>query len=87
MIDGVNDTPAHAERLAERARACGAHVNLIPLNQVEERAFCPSTQEALRKFAKILEDKGVNATVRRKLGGDVEASCGQLRKKAAERRG
>ncbi len=87
MIDEVNDTPAHAERLSERARACGAHVNLIPLNQVEERAFRPSTPETLKRFVKVLEENGVNVTIRRKLGGDVEASCGQLRKKAAELRG
>lgn len=84
MIDGINDTPAHAKQLSEKAKTVGAHVNLIPLNFVEERAFKPSTNENLKKFIKILEDNGVNATVRRKLGGDVDASCGQLRRKAAK---
>ena len=83
MIDGVNDTPAHAKKLAEKAKSCGAHVNLIPLNHVEERDFKPSTNENLKKFIKILDENGVNSTLRRKLGGDVEASCGQLRRKAA----
>ena len=58
-----------------------AHVNLIPLNHVEEREFRPSTDANLKAFIKILEQNGVNATVRRKLGGDVDASCGQLRRK------
>jgi len=81
MIDGVNDSPAQAELLAKRAKAVAAHVNLIPLNHVEERQFQPSTPEHLKRFIKILEDNGVNVTVRRKLGGDVDASCGQLRRK------
>lgn len=83
MIDGVNDTPEHAKLLAKRARAASAHVNLIPLNHVEERDFKPTTPENLKKFIKILDENGVNSTVRRKLGGDVDASCGQLRRKAA----
>lgn len=85
MIDGVNDTPYHAELLAKHARRVGAHVNLIPLNHVEESRFEPSKPEAMKAFQKILKDAGVNATVRRKLGGDIDASCGQLRKKLAEK--
>ncbi len=81
MIDGVNDTGMHAKLLAKRALSVGAHVNLIPLNYVEERKFKPSTPGHMRAFIKILEDAGVNVTVRRKLGGDVDASCGQLRRK------
>lgn len=87
MIDGVNDTPEHAKKLAGLAKQCGAHINLIPLNHVEERAFKPSTAENLKKFISILEANGANSTVRRKLGGDVEASCGQLRRKAAAMNG
>ena len=81
MIDGVNDTEAHARELVRRARECGAHVNLIPLNHVEERAFKPSTQGHMKAFMKILDEGGVNYTVRRRLGSDVDASCGQLRRK------
>ncbi len=81
MIDGVNDTEKHAHLLAQRAESVGAHVNLIPLNHVEERQFRPSTAGHMKAFIKILEDAGVNVTVRRKLGGDVDASCGQLRRK------
>lgn len=81
MIDGVNDTEYHAHLLAKHAVNVGAHVNLIPLNHVEERQFKPSTPGHMKAFIKILEDAGVNVTVRRKLGGDVDASCGQLRRK------
>ena len=81
MIDVVNDTEKHAHLLAQRAKSVGAHVNLIPLNHVEERQFRPSTAGHMKAFIKILEDAGVNVTVRRKLGGDVDASCGQLRRK------
>ena len=85
MIDGVNDTTGHARLLAKRAKQAHAHVNLIPLNHVEEREFAPSTPEHLKAFIQVLEDAGVNVTVRRKLGGDVDASCGQLRRKAAQK--
>ncbi len=81
MIDGVNDTQFHAKLLAERAKYVGAHVNLIPLNYVEERPFKPSTSGHMKAFIKVLESEGVNVTVRRRLGSDVDASCGQLRRK------
>ena len=81
MIDGVNDTAYHAKLLAQLAREVSAHVNLIPLNHVEERQFQPSTAGHMKAFIKILEDQQVNVTVRRRLGSDVDASCGQLRRK------
>ncbi len=81
MINGVNDTEFHARELVRRAHQCGAHVNLIPLNHVEERRFKPSTQGHMKAFMKILDEGGVNYTVRRTLGSDVDASCGQLRRK------
>ena len=81
MIDGVNDSPRQAKLLAKLARSVAAHVNLIPLNYVEERTFKPSTPENMERFIEILSDSGVNVTVRRRLGSDVDASCGQLRRK------
>ena len=81
MIDGVNDTQFHARLLAKRAMVVGAHINLIPLNHVEESAYKPSTQGHMKAFIRILEESGVNVTVRRRLGGDIDASCGQLRRK------
>ena len=81
MIDGVNDTESHARLLAKEVKSLAAHVNLIPLNHVEERQFRPSTSGHMKAFIKILEAEGVNVTVRRRLGSDVDASCGQLRRK------
>ena len=86
MIDGVNDSDEQASLLAGHARRVCAHVNLIPLNHVEEREFAPTPPERLRRFAAILQNEGVNVTVRRHLGGDIDASCGQLRKKTSEGR-
>ena len=82
MIDGVNDADWQADLLAKRLRGAPAHVNLIPLNEVEESPLKPSRRVAA--FQKRLEGHGVTVTVRRKLGGDIDASCGQLRRKAME---
>jgi 23S rRNA (adenine2503-C2)-methyltransferase len=82
MIDGVNDSDAQADLLARRIKGMPGHVNLIPLNDVVESAFKPSRRIAA--FQKRLESHGVTATVRRSLGGDIDASCGQLRRKAQE---
>ena len=81
MINGVNDTPQAAKLLLKRLKGLPAHMNLIPLNHVEESPLKPSTREAVQRFQKILEDGGVPATVRRTLGSDIDASCGQLRRK------
>ena len=81
MIDGVNDRPEDAKELLRRLKGLPAHFNLIPLNHVEESPLKPSTRAAVAAFQKILEDGGVTATVRRTLGGDIDASCGQLRRK------
>ena len=81
MIDGMNDTPDHARQLVKLLKGLGAHVNLIPLNHVEESPLKPSTKSAVAVFQKTLEDGGVTATVRRTLGSDIDASCGQLRRK------
>ena len=81
MIAGVNDTEEHAKILLKRLKGMGAHMNLIPLNHVEESPLKPSTRGAVMRFQKILEDGGIPATVRRTLGGDIDASCGQLRRK------
>lgn len=80
MINGVNDTPEAAKILLKRLKGMGAHINLIPLNHVEESPLKPSTRQAVQTFQKILEDGGIPATVRRTLGGDIDASCGQLRR-------
>ena len=81
MIDGVNDRPEDARLLLKRLKGLPAHMNLIPLNHVEESPLKPSSKKAVAAFQKILEDGGIPATVRRSLGGDIDASCGQLRRK------
>ena len=84
MIDGLNDTEEDAKELLRRLKGLGAHVNLIPLNHVEESPLKPSSKKAVARFQQILEAGGVTATVRRTLGGDIDASCGQLRRKQAK---
>ena len=79
MMDGVNDSEVQARNLARIAKELSAHVNLIPLNKVEGSAFEPSKN--LKAFARTLEDSGVNVTIRRSLGADVDAACGQLRRR------
>ena len=81
MIDGVNDSEENAKELLRRLKGLPAHFNLIPLNHVEESPLKPSSRNAVARFQKTLEDGGVPATVRRTLGGDIDASCGQLRRK------
>ncbi|MBR1973046.1 MAG: 23S rRNA (adenine(2503)-C(2))-methyltransferase RlmN [Oscillospiraceae bacterium] len=81
MIDGVNDREQDARELLRRMKGLPAHFNLIPLNHVEESPLKPSSKATVAKFQKILEDGGITATVRRTLGGDIDASCGQLRRK------
>ena len=85
MIDGVNDHDWQADLMAKKLKGMPAHVNLIPLNDVVESPFKPSKRIAA--FQKRLEANGVTATVRRSLGGDIDASCGQLRRKEMEERG
>ena len=82
MIDGVNDSDWQADLIAEKVRGMPGHVNLIPLNDVAESPLKPSRR--VRQFQKRLESRGLTATVRRSLGGDIDASCGQLRRKAME---
>ena len=85
MIDGVNDHDWQADLIARRIHGMPGHVNLIPLNDVVESPFKPSKRVAA--FQKRLEFHGITATVRRSLGGDIDASCGQLRRKAMEEKG
>ena len=81
MIDGVNDSEENARELAERIGGIMCHVNLIPVNNVKERSYKKSNAQSIKKFIGALEKKGITATVRRELGSDISASCGQLRQK------
>ena len=82
MIDGVNDNDWQADLIAKKLKGMPGHVNLIPLNDVVESPYKPSKR--IGAFQKRLESHGITATVRRSLGGDIDASCGQLRRKAME---
>lgn len=83
VIDGVNSSDADADRLSDLLRGINCHVNLIPVNKVKERNYSTAAN-AVSAFAARLEKRGINATVRRTLGSDIEVACGQLRRDAAE---
>lgn len=87
LIDGFNDSPAHAKELASRIRGMLCHVNLIPVNRIEERDYASSSQQNVKRFVQVLESSGINATVRRTLGQDINAACGQLRRDEKDRGG
>ncbi len=80
LIKGINDSDDCAEELASKLHNMLCHVNLIPINDVKERNYCKSSEERVKKFAYIMEQKGIETTIRRKLGSDIDAACGQLRK-------
>lgn len=82
MVSGVNDSPQTAKKLAELIRGMGAHVNLIPINPVDGSPFTATDAAAVKRFQETLTKLGVNATVRRRLGTDISAACGQLRRNA-----
>ena len=80
MIAGVNDSDACAEELSRRLSGMLCHVNLIPVNAVKERDYARSSDKRIRSFISVLEKNRINVTVRRTLGSDINASCGQLRR-------
>ena len=84
LIDGVNDSDECAKELAEKLKGIMCHINLIPANPVKENSFKKPDRKKILHFKSVLENKGVTVTVRRTLGADISASCGQLRKKVKE---
>ncbi|MGE4215156.1 MAG: 23S rRNA (adenine(2503)-C(2))-methyltransferase RlmN [Anaerotignaceae bacterium] len=80
LIKGVNDSEECARELTQRLKNMLCHVNLIPVNDVKERNYFKSNDETIAAFAEILNSKGIETTIRRKLGSDINAACGQLRK-------
>ena len=87
MVRGVNDSPATAKELAALIRGMGAHVNLIPINPVDGSPYSATDAENVKRFQSLLTDLGVNSTVRRRLGSDISAACGQLRREEAAKEG
>lgn len=83
VIDKVNSSDEDADKLAALLKGMNCHVNLIPVNKVRERNY-HTARSGVAEFAKRLGRRGINATVRRTLGSDIEAACGQLRRDAAE---
>lgn len=80
LIKGVNDSKDCARELASRLKGIMCHINLIPVNDVKENNYIRSTEENINSFASLLRELGIETTVRRKLGSDINAACGQLRK-------
>lgn len=81
LVDGTNDSAEHAEELADLLHGLNCHVNLIPLNPVEGRMGERSKRTKVLEFQKILESRHITATIRREMGSDIDAACGQLRGK------
>ena len=81
LVGGVNDTSEDARELTELIRSLNCHVNLIPVNPIKERSFVQSESEAIAAFKNKLEKNGINVTIRREMGRDIDGACGQLRKK------
>ena len=84
LVRGVNDTPEKARALGELLAGRGGHVNLIPVNPVKERSFARSGREEILAFKEILERYGINTTIRREMGRDIDGACGQLRRSYLE---
>ena len=80
LVEGVNDEEEHARELARLVRGLNCHVNLIPVNPIKERDYRKSGSEKIQKFKNILEKNRINVTIRREMGADIDAACGQLRK-------
>lgn len=80
LVQGVNDSPECAKELAFLLKGKNCHVNLIPVNPIKERSFLKSRNEAIQNFKNILEKNRINVTIRREMGSDIDAACGQLRR-------
>ncbi|MCI8483023.1 MAG: 23S rRNA (adenine(2503)-C(2))-methyltransferase RlmN [Lachnospiraceae bacterium] len=84
LVGGVNDSSQDAAQLAELIQGINCHVNLIPVNPIKECDYVQSTRQVVLDFKKKLEKYGINVTIRREMGRDIDGACGQLRKKAAD---
>lgn len=80
LVDGVNDEEVHARELSKLIKGINCHVNLIPVNPIKERDYRKSENKKIQNFKKILENNRINVTIRREMGADIDAACGQLRK-------
>lgn len=85
LVNGVNDTKEDAEELTALVKGMNCHINLIPVNPIKERTFVQPSSERVREFKNKLEKNGINVTIRREMGRDIDGACGQLRKRYIER--
>ena len=85
LIGGVNDCEEDARQLAKLLQGMNCHINLIPINPVKERDFKQSQSQTILDFKNKLEKYGINVTIRREMGRDIDGACGQLRKRFSER--
>lgn len=87
LVKGQNDSPEKARELAALIRGINCHVNLIPVNPIKERTYERADNKSIENFKRVLEDRQITVTVRRSMGRDIDAACGQLRRKYEEQRG
>ena len=85
LVAGVNDSEEDARQLAGRIKGINCHVNMIPVNPIKERSYVRSTRQAVENFKIKLEKYGINVTIRREMGSDIDGACGQLRKSYMEK--
>ena len=84
LIDGINDEEEHAKELTKLVKGINCHINLIPVNPIKERTYQKSENKKIQNFKNILEKNRINVTIRREMGADIDAACGQLRKSYME---
>jgi 23S rRNA (adenine2503-C2)-methyltransferase len=80
LVEGINDEEEHARELSRLIKGLNCHVNLIPVNPIKERNFRQTESKRVQSFKNILEKNRINVTIRREMGADINAACGQLRK-------
>lgn len=85
LVQGVNDQPEDAEELITILKPRNCHLNLIPVNPIKERDFAKPTRRNAEKFKNKLEKSGINVTIRREMGSDIDGACGQLRRRYANK--
>ena len=85
LVGGVNDTDEDATELSQLVAGMNCHINLIPVNPIKERDYVQSNAEVIKAFKNKLEKNGINVTIRREMGRDIDGACGQLRKRYMER--
>ncbi|HWT26700.1 MAG TPA: 23S rRNA (adenine(2503)-C(2))-methyltransferase RlmN, partial [Mobilitalea sp.] len=85
LVEGINDEEEQAKELAGLVRGLNCHVNLIPVNPIKERNYRKSENKKIQNFKNILEKYRINVTIRREMGADIDAACGQLRKSYIDR--